>query len=61
MLTIPLGAAAWLLACGAASSTLDRLTLALLTAYATRLALKPSTPSESAHRLAVLRTLLHNH
>jgi hypothetical protein len=58
MLTNPLGAATWVLASAAASSALVRLILGLLAAHAARTALRPSNPSESAHRLAVLRALL---
>ncbi|MET9514522.1 hypothetical protein [Streptomyces sp. NPDC002994] len=64
MLTITMGAAAWLLASVAVSSAVVRLMLALLAAYAARKALGPSTGSRSAdrlraHRLAVLRALLN--
>lgn len=59
MLTHTMGAAAWVMASVAVSSALVRLILGLLTAHATRTALRPSDPAESAHRLAVLRALLH--
>lgn len=58
MLTNPLGAAGWLLASAAVSSALVRLLLGVLAAHAARAALRPSNPSESAQRLAVLRALL---
>lgn len=58
MLTHSLGAATWLLACVAVSGALVRLILGVLAAHAARTALRSSTPSESAHRLAVLRALL---
>jgi hypothetical protein len=58
MLTNPLGAAAWVLASAAVSSALVRLILGVVAAHAARTALRPSDPSESAHRLAVLRALL---
>ncbi|MBT2511302.1 hypothetical protein J7I98_36895 [Streptomyces sp. ISL-98] len=64
MLTITMGAAAWLLASVAVSGAVVRLILGVLAAYAARKALGPSTGSESAdslraHRLAVLRALLN--
>jgi ABC-type arginine transport system permease subunit len=59
MLTNTAGAAAWVLASVAVSSALVRLILGVLAAHAARTALRPSNPSESAHRLAVLRALLH--
>ena len=59
MLTHTTGAATWVLASVAVSSALVRLILGVLTAHAARTALRSSNPSESAHRLAVLRALLN--
>ncbi|MDJ0460205.1 hypothetical protein [Streptomyces sp. H27-C3] len=64
MLTLTMGAAAWLLASVAVSRALVRLILGVLTAHAARKALGPSAGSQSAdrlraHRLAVLRALLN--
>lgn len=58
MFTPAMGAAAWALACAAVSGAAVRLVLGLLAARAARAALRPSTPTEFAHRLAVLRALL---
>ena len=58
MLTDTVGAAAWVLTSVAVSGALVRLILGVLAAHAARTALRPSEPSESAHRLAVLRALL---
>ncbi|MEW1860082.1 MULTISPECIES: hypothetical protein [unclassified Streptomyces] len=58
MLTPAMGAAAWVLAGAAVSGAAVRLLLGLLAAHAARTALRPAAPSESAHRLAVLRALL---
>jgi hypothetical protein len=59
MLPDTMGAAEWVLASIAVSSALVRLILGVLAAHATRKALSPSDPSESAHRLAVLRAILN--
>jgi hypothetical protein len=59
MLTNTMGAAEWVLASVAVSSAPVRLILGVLAAHAARTALRPSDPSESAHRLAVLRALLN--
>lgn len=58
MLAHTVGAAEWVLVCGAVSSALVRLILGVLAAHAARVALRPSDASQFAHRLAVLRALL---
>ncbi|MGY3684609.1 hypothetical protein [Streptomyces sp. TE33382] len=65
MLSTGMSGAAWLLVAAAVSGPAVRLILGVLTIHATHKALRPTAGSKAAdrlraHRLAVLRALLHS-